>query len=206
MANSGSSARWRRRQETDIYVQRARREGWRSRAVYKLEEIQLRHKLMRPGAIVVDLGAAPGGWCQYAQQCVGTNGRVIGLDVLEMPPIEGVEFIHGDFTEDKVLATLQQCIGNQQVDLVMSDLAPNITGTRSVDQPRSMYLVEISLELAYEVLRPGGHFVTKVFHGEGFDELVKAVKSRFEQVKVRKPKASRPGSRETYLVASGYRL
>jgi len=206
MANSGSSARWRRRQETDIYVQRARREGWRSRAVYKLEEIQLRHKLMRPGAIVVDLGAAPGGWCQYAQQCVGTNGRVIGLDILEMPPIEGVEFIHGDFTEDKVLATLQQCIGNQQVDLVMSDLAPNITGTRSVDQPRSMYLVEISLELAYEVLRPGGHFVTKVFHGEGFDELVKAVKSRFEQVKVRKPKASRPGSRETYLVASGYRL
>ncbi|MDG2156249.1 MAG: 23S rRNA (uridine(2552)-2'-O)-methyltransferase RlmE [Gammaproteobacteria bacterium] len=206
MANSGSSARWRRRQETDIYVQRARREGWRSRAVYKLEEIQLRHKLMRPGAIVVDLGAAPGGWCQYAQQCVGTNGRVIGLDILEMPPIEGVEFIHGDFTENKVLATLQQCIGNQQVDLVMSDLAPNITGTRSVDQPRSMYLVEISLELAYEVLRPGGHFVTKVFHGEGFDELVKAVKSRFQQVKVRKPKASRPGSRETYLVASGYRL
>ena len=113
MANSGSSARWRRRQETDIYVQRARREGWRSRAVYKLEEIQLRHKLMRPGAIVVDLGAAPGGWCQYAQQCVGTNGRVIGLDILEMPPIEGVEFIHGDFTEDKVLASLQQCIGNQ---------------------------------------------------------------------------------------------
>ena len=161
---------------------------------------------MRPGAIVVDLGAAPGGWCQYAQQCVGTNGRVIGLDILEMPPIEGVEFIHGDFTENKVLATLQQCIGNQQVDLVMSDLAPNITGTRSVDQPRSMYLVEISLELAYEVLRPGGHFVTKVFHGEGFDELVKAVKSRFQQVKVRKPKASRPGSRETYLVASGYRL
>ena len=206
MANSGSSARWRRRQEADIYVQRARREGWRSRAVYKLEEIQLRHKLMRPGAIVVDLGAAPGGWCQYAQQCVGTNGRVIGLDILEMPPIEGVEFIHGDFTENKVLATLQQCIGNQQVDLVMSDLAPNITGTRSVDQPRSMYLVEISLELAYEVLRPGGHFVTKVFHGEGFDELVKAVKSRFQQVKVRKPKASRPGSRETYLVASGYRL
>ena len=206
MANSGSSARWRRRQETDIYVQRARREGWRSRAVYKLEEIQLRHKLMRPGAIVVDLGAAPGGWCQYAQQCVGTNGRVIGLDILEMPPIEGVEFIHGDFTENKVLATLQQCIGNQQVDLVMSDLAPNITGTRSVDQPRSMYLVEISLELEYEVLRPGGHFVTKVFHGEGFDELVKAVKSRFQQVKVRKPKASRPGSRETYLVASGYRL
>ena len=206
MANSGSSARWRRRQETDIYVQRARREGWRSRAVYKLEEIQLRHKLMRPGAIVVDLGAAPGGWCQYAQQCVGTNGRVIGLDILEMPPIEGVEFIHGDFTENKVLATLQQCIGNQQVDLVMSDLAPNITGTRSVDQPHSMYLVEISLELAYEVLRPGGHFVTKVFHGEGFDELVKAVKSRFQQVKVRKPKASRPGSRETYLVASGYRL
>ena len=206
MANSGSSARWRRRQETDIYVQRARREGWRSRAVYKLEEIQLRHKLMRPGAIVVDLGAAPGGWCQYAQQWVGTNGRVIGLDILEMPPIEGVEFIHGDFTEDKVLASLQQCIGNQKVDLVMSDLAPNITGTRSVDQPRSMYLVEISLELAYEVLRPGGHFVTKVFHGEGFDDLVKAVRCRFKHVKVRKPKASRPDSRETYLVASGYGL
>ncbi|MBT5891549.1 MAG: 23S rRNA (uridine(2552)-2'-O)-methyltransferase RlmE [Chromatiales bacterium] len=206
MANSGSSARWRRRQETDIYVQRARREGWRSRAVYKLEEIQLRHKLMRPGAIVVDLGAAPGGWCQYALQCVGTNGRVIGLDILEMPPIEGVEFIHGDFTEDKVLASLQQCIGNQKVDLVMSDLAPNITGTRSVDQPRSMYLVEISLELAYEVLRPGGHFVTKVFHGEGFDDLVKAVRCRFKNVKVRKPKASRPDSRETYLVASGYGL
>jgi 23S rRNA (uridine2552-2'-O)-methyltransferase len=206
MATKGGSARWRQRQETDIYVQRARREGWRSRAVYKLEEIQKRHKLMRPGSAVVDLGAAPGGWCQYALQCVGTNGRVIGLDVLEMPPIEGVEFIHGDFTEDSVLAELQQCIGGQPVDLVMSDMAPNITGTRSVDQPRSMYLIEISLELAYEVLRPGGHFVTKVFHGEGFDELVKATRQRFESVKVRKPKASRSDSRETYLVASGYHL
>ena len=206
MATKGGSARWRQRQETDIYVQRARREGWRSRAVYKLEEIQKRHKLMRPGSAVVDLGAEPGGWCQYALQCVGTNGRVIGLDVLEMPPIEGVEFIHGDFTEDSVLAELQQCIGGQPVDLVMSDMAPNITGTRSVDQPRSMYLIEISLELAYEVLRPGGHFVTKVFHGEGFDELVKATRQRFESVKVRKPKASRSDSRETYLVASGYHL
>ena len=206
MATKGGSARWRRRQETDIYVQRARREGWRSRAVYKLEEIQERHKLMRPGSTVVDLGAAPGGWSQYALQCVGTKGRVIGLDILEMPPIEGVEFILGDFTEDSVLAELQQCIAGEPVDLVMSDMAPNITGTRSVDQPRSMYLIEISLELAFEVLRPGGHFVTKIFHGEGFDELVKATRLRFESVKVRKPKASRPDSRETYLVASGYHL
>jgi 23S rRNA (uridine2552-2'-O)-methyltransferase len=206
MATKGGSARWRRRQETDIYVQRARREGWRSRAVYKLEEIQERHKMMRPGSTVIDLGAAPGGWSQYAAKCVGTKGRVIGLDILEMSAIEGVEFIHGDFTEDSVLAELQQCIGEAKVDLVMSDMAPNITGTRSVDQPRSMYLIEISLELAYEVLRPGGHFVTKIFHGEGFDDLVKAARQRFESVKVRKPKASRPDSRETYLVASGYRL
>jgi len=206
MATKGGSARWRRRQETDIYVQRARREGWRSRAVYKLEEIHERHKLMRPGNTVVDLGAAPGGWCQYAQKCVGTKGRVIGLDILEMPPIEDVEFIQGDFTEDSVLAELQQCIGGQKVDLVMSDMSPNISGNRSVDQPRSMYLIEVSLELAYEVLRPGGHFVTKIFHGEGFDELVKVTRQRFESVKVRKPKASRSDSRETYLVASGYHL
>ncbi len=206
MGSKGSSTRWRQRQEADIYVQRARREGWRSRAVYKLEEIQVRHKLMKRGSVVVDLGAAPGGWCQYAMKCVGTNGRVIGLDILDMPPIDDVEFILGDFTEDAALAELKECIGDVPVDLVMSDLSPNITGTRSVDQPRSMYLVEISLELAYEVLRPGGHFVTKIFHGEGFDDMVKLVRTKFKTVKVRKPKASRPDSRETYLVASGYRL
>jgi len=202
----GSSARWKRRQETDPYVQRARQEGWRSRAVFKLEEIQQRDKLMKKGSVVVDLGCAPGGWCQYAVQQVGTNGRVIGLDILDMPPLEDVEFIQGDFTEDDVLQQLQSCIGDQPVDLVMSDMAPNITGTRSVDQPRSMYLVEIALELAFEVLRPGGHFATKVFHGEGFDDLVKLTRQRFKTVRVRKPKASRPDSRETYLVATGYGL
>ncbi len=206
MAKKGSSARWRRRQESDIYVQRARREGWRSRAVYKLDEIQERHQLMRPGNVVIDLGAAPGGWCQYALKCVGTKGRVIGLDILDMPPIEDVEFIQGDFTEDSVLAELQRALGEQPVDLVMSDMAPNITGTRSVDQPRSMYLVEIALDFAFDTLKPGGHFVTKIFHGEGFDDFVKAARQRFDSVKVRKPKASRPDSRETYLVASGYRL
>ncbi|MDG1462959.1 MAG: SAM-dependent methyltransferase, partial [Gammaproteobacteria bacterium] len=154
----------------------------------------------------VDLGAAPGGWCQYATKCVGTNGRVIGLDILEMQQIDEVEFILGDFTEDATLVELKESIGDTPVDLVMSDMAPNITGTRSVDQPRSMYLVEISLELAFEVLRPGGHFVTKIFHGEGFDDYVKVVRTKFGSVKVRKPKASRSDSRETYLVASGYRL
>jgi len=202
----GSSARWKRRQEKDPYVQKARQEGWRSRAVYKLDEIQQREKLIRPGSIVVDLGAAPGGWCQYAVKHAGTKGRVIGLDILEMPPLDDVEFILGDFTEDDVLQQLLSTVGEARVDLVMSDMAPNISGMRSVDQPRSMYLVEIAVDFARQVLKPGGSFVTKIFHGEGFDEFVREVKQHFTTVKVRKPKASRPDSRETYLVARGYRL
>jgi len=206
MATKGSSARWRRRQETDPYVQKARRDGWRSRAVYKLDEIHQRETLIRGGHTVVDLGAAPGGWCQYAIKHVGNKGRVIGLDLLEMPPIDGVEFILGDFTTDDVLQQLLSTIGEDKVDLVMSDMAPNISGNRSVDQPKSMYLVEISLELARQVLKPGGSFVTKIFHGEGFDDFVRDARKHFKKVKVRKPKASRPDSRETYLVARGYRL
>jgi len=201
----GSSARWKRRQERDPYVQKARAEGWRSRAVFKLEEIHEREKLIRKGDTVVDLGAAPGGWCQYALKYTGTNGRVIGLDILEMPPIDGVEFIQGDFTTDDVLQQLLASVGDDKVDLVMSDMAPNISGNRSVDQPKSMYLVEIALDFATQVLRPGGSFVTKIFHGEGFDDYVRTVRQQFKTVKVRKPKASRPDSRETYLVARGYR-
>ncbi len=198
-------SKWYDRHVRDPYVRKAQQEGYRSRAVYKLLEIDEREKLLRKGATVLDLGAAPGGWSQVAAERVGSGGRVVALDLLEIDPIPGVEFIQGDFTDETVLQTVLETLDGP-VDLVLSDMAPNITGIRSVDLPAAMYLAELALDCARQVLRPGGSFVTKLFHGEGFDDYVKLVRTCFGTVKVRKPKASRPRSRETYLLARNNRL
>jgi 23S rRNA (uridine2552-2'-O)-methyltransferase len=206
MARKPSSKRWLERQATDPYARRARQEGWRSRAVFKLEEIDRRERLLRPGMVVVDLGAAPGGWSQYAARAVGEAGRVLALDLLPVDAMAGVERIRGDFEDESILKALMSKIGGRQVDVVMSDMAPNASGLRSVDQPRAMGLAELALELARAVLKPGGSFVCKLFHGEGFDAFVREARQHFARVTVRKPAASRAGSRETYLVARTYRL
>jgi 23S rRNA (uridine2552-2'-O)-methyltransferase len=190
----------------DAFVRRARREGWRSRAVYKLMEIQEKDRVLRPGMTVVDLGAAPGAWSQYAARLVGSRGRVIALDLLPMDALAGVELIQGDFREPEVLAALQAALGEGRVDLVLSDMAPNISGMAAVDQPRAMHLAELALEFARERLAPGGGTVFKVFQGEGSDALVAEARKCFETVRLRKPKASRDRSREFYLVAGNYRL
>ena len=206
MAKKRSSSKaWLKEHRDDPYVQRAQRDGYRSRACYKLLELQERDKLIRPGMTVVDLGSAPGGWSQVAVEKVGHNGRVIASDILPMDNLAGVEFIQGDFTENAVLEKILAAIGDDPVDLVISDMAPNLSGMNAVDQPRSMYLVELALELARQVLAPGGSFVAKVFQGEGFDELIREVRAAFGKVLTRKPQASRPRSREVYLVARDYR-
>jgi 23S rRNA (uridine2552-2'-O)-methyltransferase len=206
MANKNSSNIWKRRQAADPYVKRAQDAGWRSRAVFKLEELDQKYHLFRGNSVVVDLGAAPGGWSQYAAAKALPKGRVIATDILPMEPLEGVEFILADFTEDVALQQLHAALGSQRASLVLSDLAPNITGMRSVDQPRSIYLVELAFDLATQVLASGGSFVTKVFMGEGFEELVTESRKRFKTVRIRKPAASRQESRETYIVASGFQL
>ncbi|MCC5861450.1 MAG: 23S rRNA (uridine(2552)-2'-O)-methyltransferase RlmE [Gammaproteobacteria bacterium] len=202
---SSSSQRWLRRQAQDPWTKRARSEGWRSRAVFKLEEIDQRDRLLRPGQVVVDLGAAPGGWSQYAARRLEGRGQVFALDVLPMDALAGVEILQGDFTTDEVLALLLEVLDGSGVDVVLSDMAPNLSGTRAVDQPRAMLLAELALEFARRTLCPGGDFVTKLFHGEGFDEFVRECRGSFSQVRVRKPGASRADSRETYLVARGLR-
>lgn len=206
MANRSSSNNWRRRQESDPYVKRAQAEGWRSRAVFKLMEMQDRDKLIRPGHSILDLGASPGAWCQYAANLVGPKGRIFAVDLLEMAPLSGVEFIRGDFREARTIDEVMQRIGDAGLDLVMSDMAPNVSGNRSVDQPRAMYLAELALDTVKQRLKLGGSFVVKLFHGEGFDEFVRDVRPAFGSVKVRKPAASRKGSRETYLIARDYQL
>lgn len=203
MGRRAPGRHWRQRQGSDPYVARARAEGWRSRAVYKLMEIQERYRVLRPGALVVDLGAAPGGWSQYAAGIVGERGRVIAVDLLEMDPIPGVDYIQGDFRNESTLAQVLSHIGEEGADLVMSDLAPNVSGIRSVDQPRAIYLAELALELAGRILKPGGSFIVKLFHGAGFDEFVREARRQFRTVRVRKPGSSRRESRETYLVATG---
>lgn len=205
MAKSASSKRWLHRQGADEYVRRAKADGWRSRAVYKLIEFQERERLLQSGQRVLDLGAAPGAWSQYAAKAIGPKGRVIAVDLLEMDPIAGVAFMQGDFRDENIYAQVLQCASDTGLDLVMSDMAPNISGTRSVDQPRAMYLAELAFDMATKALRPGGSFVVKLFHGEGFDAFVRSVRQSFDGVKVRKPKASRPQSRETYLVARNFR-
>ena len=201
-----SSRSWRERQERDPYVQRARKEGWRSRAVFKLEQIDQKERLLKPGMVCVDLGSAPGGWSQFVTEKLKGKARIVAVDLLPMDALPDVEFVQGDFRDDEVFEQLLDAAGERGVDLVMSDMAPNITGTKVVDQPRSMYLVELALDMARRVLKPGGSFVTKVFQGEGFDEFVRDARNSFERVRVIKPKASRPGSREVYLVARNFSL
>jgi 23S rRNA (uridine2552-2'-O)-methyltransferase len=206
MARSKSSGRWLREHFDDEYVLRAQREGWRSRAVYKLEELDQKYRLLKPGMTVVDLGAAPGGWSQYAAKLLGAKGQIFALDILPMEPLPGVTFIEGDFRDEAVLGQLKAQLGDRPIDLVMSDMAPNISGVGVVDQARTVYLVELAVEFARDMLRPGGTFVSKVFQGEGFDALVLSLRKDFTKVSVRKPKASRPRSREVYLVASERKL
>ena len=201
-----SSTRWLKEHFDDKYVQQAQKLGLRSRAVFKIDEIQLKDKLIKPGMTVVDLGAAPGGWSQFAVEQVGDKGRVIACDILPMDPIAGVDFLQGDFREEAVLAALLERVGDAKVDVVMSDMAPNMSGTLAVDQPRSMYLVELALEMCKEVLAPNGSFVAKVFQGVGSEEYLKAVREVFKVVKVRKPDSSRARSREVYIVATGFKL
>jgi 23S rRNA (uridine2552-2'-O)-methyltransferase len=204
MARSKSSRRWLKEHFEDPYVREAQAAGYRSRAAFKLLEIQAKDRLLRPGMTVVDLGAAPGGWSQVVAAAVGARGRVLATDLLEMDPLPGVEFIQGDFREQEVLDRLLEGLGADKADLVISDMAPNISGMGAVDQPRAIYLAELALELCREVLRPGGDLLVKLFQGEGFDAYMAELRRVFRQVKVRKPKASRARSRELYVLARNY--
>jgi 23S rRNA (uridine2552-2'-O)-methyltransferase len=200
-----SSKAWLKEHREDPFVQRARREGYRSRACYKLLELQQRDRLILPGMTVLDLGSAPGSWSQVAVDLVGHKGRVIASDILPMDSLAGVDFVQGDFTEQEVFDALLALVGEHPVDLILSDMAPNLSGVNAVDQPRSIYLVELALDLARQVLAPGGGFVSKIFQGEGFDALFLDVRGCFDRVLTRKPGSSRPRSREVYLVARGYK-
>ena len=203
MGKSKSSHQWLKKHFDDEYVKRAQREGWRSRAVYKLEEIDKKYRLIRPGMTVVDLGAAPGGWSQYAEKALAGKGRIVALDILEMDALPGVEFIQSDFTEDEALDLLIKNLGDSRVDLVLSDMAPNISGMQAVDQPRSIYLVELAIDFAAKVLVENGNLLLKAFHGEGFEDIIRGLRGQYRKVLVRKPRASRPRSREVYVLAQG---
>jgi 23S rRNA (uridine2552-2'-O)-methyltransferase len=186
-------------------VQEAHKKGLRSRASFKLEEIQGRDRIIKEGFKVVDLGAAPGGWSEYAVNCVGEHGRVVACDILPMTPINGVDFLQGDFREQEVLDKLLEIVGDDKVDVILSDMAPNMSGNLGVDQPRAMYLVELAYDMCCRILRTGGSFVVKVFNGEGTEAYLKLLRSSFKEVKVRKPDASRQRSREVYFVGLGYK-
>ena len=198
---SKSSQRWLREHFSDPYVKKAQAEGLRSRAAYKLEELAGRDRLLKPGMTVVDLGAAPGGWSQWVRQALGDSGRVIAVDILEMPSLAGVEFLHGDFREDAVLSALEALLGGAPVDLVLSDMAPNKSGMDAVDQPRMMYLAELAMDFADQHLRPGGTFLIKLFQGAGFDDYLRELRRRYAKVSIRKPAASRKRSPEVYALA-----
>lgn len=206
MKRSKSSQRWLEEHFSDHYVQLAQKEGYRSRAAYKLIEILEQDKLIKPGMTVVDLGSAPGSWSEVVSKRLKEKGRIIAMDILAMEPITGVDFLQGDFSEEETYQGLLKMIGKSPVDLVISDIAPNLSGIRSADQSRASYLVELALAFAKLVLKPGGCFVVKVFQGEGFDEILKDVRGCFKIVKVRKPKASRPRSTEVYFVASDFKV
>lgn len=204
MARSKSSKKWLDEHVNDPWVKKAQSDGYRSRASYKLIEINQKDKLFSAGSIVMDLGAAPGGWSQIVAPTVGHTGSVIASDILQMDHIAGVTFIQGDFTEQAVYDEILAKLNGQQVDTVISDMAPNMSGVNTTDQHASMYLVELALDMARNVLKPGGHFCAKVFQGVGFDEFNKDLRSSFNKVLVRKPQASRPRSREVYLVGKGF--
>ncbi len=203
---SASSGQWLKEHFDDKYVQEAQKRGYRSRAFFKIEEIQNKDKLLKPGMTVVDLGAAPGGWSQYAAEIVGDEGQVIACDILPMDSLPGVNFLQGDFREEAVLEALLTRIQPDMVDVVMSDMAPNMSGNLASDQPRAMYLVELALDMCRQVLAPNGSFAVKVFQGEGFDQYLADIRSMFKVVKIRKPDSSRDRSREVYIVATGYKL
>jgi len=205
MSKSKSSGRWLREHFSDEYVIKSQKEGYRSRASYKLKEIDDRDKLLKPGNLVVDLGSAPGGWSQVAAERVGHKGRVIASDILLMDGLADVEFIQGDFTEEAVFDRILDAINSEPVDLVISDMAPNMSGMKAVDQPRAMYLAELAYDMAIKVLRPGGSFITKIFMGEGFDQYMKDARINFEKVLTRKPDSSRARSPEVYLVAKKFK-
>jgi 23S rRNA (uridine2552-2'-O)-methyltransferase len=198
---SKSSARWLAEHANDEFVKQAQKEGWRSRAVFKLAQIQDSERLLRPGMRCVDLGAAPGGWSQYAAKIIGAKGRIVATDILNMDGIPGVEFVQGDFREADILEQVLQRIGADKVDLVLSDMAPNMAGIDAVDQPRSMYLAELALEFADRVLAPGGDLLVKLFQGAGFDQIIREARNRYGKVVTKKPKASRSRSPEIYLLA-----
>lgn len=205
---SKSSQRWLKEHFSDPYVKKAQAEGLRSRAAYKLEELVERDRLLKPGMTIVDLGAAPGGWSQWLRQALSTlypasSGRIIALDILEMPTLAGVEFLHGDFREDAVLSALEETLGSQPVDLVLSDMAPNKSGMDAVDQPRMMHLAELAMEFADRHLRVDGTFLIKLFQGVGFDDYVRELRRRYAKVAIRKPDASRKRSPEVYALALG---
>ena len=203
---SRSSARWLKEHFADPFVQKAQSEGWRSRAVFKLEEIDRRMKLLKPGAVCLDLGAAPGAWSQYAARRVGARGRVVASDILPMPELPGVEFVQGDFREPEVFDRLLHLLPERQVDVLLSDMAPNLSGVDAIDQPRTMHLAELALEMAASILKPGGNALIKVFQGAGFVELLRDARRQFGRVKLLKPEASRSRSPEMYLLAMQFRL
>ncbi|HEY1726044.1 MAG TPA: 23S rRNA (uridine(2552)-2'-O)-methyltransferase RlmE [Steroidobacteraceae bacterium] len=203
---SKSSERWLREHFADPFVKRAQAEGWRSRAVFKLEQIDQRERLLKPGMVVMDLGAAPGAWSQYARGRVGAAGRVLATDLLPMEPIAGVEFVQGDFREPPVYDALRGLLGGGRIDLLLSDMAPNLSGMDVVDAPRGMHLAELALDLSAEVLKPGAAALIKVLQGAGFQELMAAARRRFAKVRCLKPEASRSRSPETYLLATGMRM
>ncbi|SHF07902.1 23S rRNA (uridine(2552)-2'-O)-methyltransferase RlmE [Thermomonas hydrothermalis] len=210
---SKSSQRWLKEHFSDPYVKKAQAEGMRSRAAYKLEELAGRDRLIRPGMVVVDLGAAPGGWSQWVRQALdrleqglppgAKRGRVIASDIREMPPLAGVEFLHGDFRDDAVLSRLLEMLGGEPVDLVLSDMAPNMSGVDAVDQPRAMHLAELAMEFADRQLREGGTFLIKLFQGVGSDDYLRELRRRYAKVAIRKPAASRKRSPEVYALATG---
>lgn len=205
MARSKSSARWLNEHVNDPFVKQAQKDGYRSRASYKLLEINEKDKLIRPGMLVVDLGSAPGGWSQVASRLAGTSGRVIASDILPMDSLPDVTFIQGDFTEDSVFEQILQAIDSDPVDVVISDMAPNLSGIAAADQAASIYLIELALDMARQVLKPKGSFIAKAFQGEGYEAFVKEVRNHFDTVVIRKPDASRSRSREVYVVGKGFR-
>lgn len=206
MSRTKSSKRWLQEHFDDVYVKKAQAEGYRSRAIYKLKEVDEKESLLKPGMTVVDLGAAPGGWTQYVSEKLQGKGRIVALDILPMDALPDVDCILGDFREDAVLEQLINLIPERSLDLLLSDMAPNMSGSTAIDIPRAMYLVELAFDFAEKMLKPGGAMLVKIFHGSGFDELVKQARSSFAKVVIRKPSASRSRSKETYLLAKGYNL
>lgn len=205
MARSKSSARWLKEHVNDPFVKQAQKDGYRSRASYKLLALNEKDKLIKPGMLVIDLGSAPGGWSQIASELVGEKGKVIASDILPMDALPDVDFIQGDFTEESVFDEIMGVIADRPVDVVISDMAPNLSGVASADQASSIYLIELALDMAQQVLKPKGSFVAKAFQGEGYEEFVKEVRNHFDSVVIRKPEASRARSREVYVVGRGFK-